>query len=198
MFQVMDKIFEVEKKAWPISDDEFERVQQFLQENADFLEEKMMDSYLLLGPNQEYLRIRYANGLVIATLKGKIIGEAARPESNEVIDKTEVNSFLRRQIENVGFDSCLYIMTQRTTYKMNGLKIELDDKTYFGKLVEVEALTYNKEELDELTKKVDDTFRQMGLIPVDIREYIGYYNKIYDMNNKPIGEYFNLFSPRLQ
>src|SRR3989344_9105517 len=150
-------VYEVERRA-KVSEQEFMRCRRFLEKHGGFLGKMHMKSFLFREPH--YLRIRMIKGEpnIIVTHKSGNYSSLARKETEKEFAKSELPHFLK-QINKEGFVKCAVITTERHSYKLNGLKVELNIIEYFGRIVEVEALTEDEKKVSLLTKKILKTLK---------------------------------------
>ena len=147
--------YEVEKRS-KLNLAEFNRIKDFLDNNAKFLGKKEMKSYLFQKPT--FLRIRLIAGKDSALITEKVgeYSKAGRPEKEHTLPIKELTSFVNEK-NTEGYEKCSLVHTTRYSYELNGLKIELNDIDYLGLIVEVEVLTEDKSEIPFLENKIRET-----------------------------------------
>jgi len=81
------------------------------------------------------------------------------------------------------------ISTDCTTwysYKLKGLKVELNKIDYLGLIVEIEALTNNKSKISSLEKNIRKTMKELQLKELDPNEYQRMMDVMYSKTLKPL------------
>jgi adenylate cyclase class 2 len=181
-------MLEVEKRSLLPDEKEFERVKKYLDGYGKFLGKKELKSFLFLKPT--YLRIRLVKGSnnVIITEKIGEVTDPARKEHEREIPNEELAGFLKDIFEK-GYDKGVEFSTERYSYELGDLRVELDKISVLGLIVEVEALTEDEDEIPELENKIIKVLEQLGVKELDPREYKKMIRKEYERNLKKISEY---------
>lgn len=180
--------YEVEKRSKLANQDDFEKLKLYLDKNANFLGKKEMKSYLFQEPT--FLRIRLVSGQENALITEKTgeYTDAGRPEHEFDIPLTELTAFVSQK-ETEGYKSCSLVHTTRYTYKLNNLKVELNDIDYLGLIVEVEALTEDELEIPNIEKEILATMEELNLKELDPTEYQNMMTSMYSQTLKNVGEH---------
>ena len=180
--------YEVEKRSKLSSQEEYDRVKCYLDGNCEFLGKKEMKSYLFQEPT--FLRIRLVAGSdsVIITEKTGEYTDAARPEKEYEISLENLLDFVDEK-SNQGYRRCSLVHTTRYSYRLHGLKVELNTVDYLGLIVEVEALTESESEILNLENKVREVMKELQLLELDPIVYQGMMSAMYAETLKPVLEH---------
>ncbi len=176
--------YEVEKRS-RLSKPDFDRIKNYLEKNAVFLGKKEMKSYLFQRPTFLRIRLITGNNNALITEKTGEYSEAGRPEKEYEIPLQKLPAFVKTKKEE-GYKQCSLVHTTRYSYRLNGLKVELNEIDYLGLIIEVEAMTENKDEIPLLEKKIRHTMKELQLEELAPDEYQKMMTAIYSETLKPI------------
>lgn len=180
--------FEVEKRSKLPNQQEFDRVKSYLDEHAEFLGKKEMKSYLFQAPT--FLRIRLISGSdsALITEKAGDYSEAGRPEKEHSIPLEEISKFVFKK-KSQGYQRCSLVHTTRYSYRLKGLKVELNEIDYLGQIVEIEALTEDKSKIPYLESKIRKMMTELKLKELDPKQYQEMMTAMYSQTLKPVSEH---------
>lgn len=178
--------YEVEKRS-KLSKSEFERVKNYLDENTTFLGKKEMISYLFQQPTFLRIRLIKGNNKVLITEKVGEYTEVGRPEKEYEIALSKLPSFARMK-KKQGYNRCSCVSTTRYSYKLNELKVELNEIEHLGLIVEIEAMTENKADIQSLENKITKTMKKLQLEELRPTEYQRMMTKMYAKTLKPLSD----------
>ena len=170
--------YEIEKRS-KLTKKKYAALQTYLDIHAKFVSEKRLDSYLFRKPS--YLRIRLVSDdpLVYITEKTGTYHDVARFEKDFTFPRTKLPRFITTYYTK-GYTRCVPVITYRRTYKLDGLKVELNRINYLGLILEVEAVTKKKSAIATLEKKVNAMLLQLDVkeLPADV------YQRMLDRNHR--------------
>jgi len=171
-------MFEVEKRSLLKSEKEFEIVKAYLDTKAEPLGITELKSYLFRAPT--FLRIRLTKGSNMALITDKTdkYTNPARKEDEKEIPIEELPAFVQR-ISVKGYHKCSEIKTNRASYKLNGVKVELNRIDHLGLIVEVEALTEDKSQIPRLEEMITQTFKQLQITELNAEKYQAMMDAMY-------------------
>ncbi|MCR4327027.1 MAG: CYTH domain-containing protein [Nanoarchaeota archaeon] len=180
--------YEVEKRSKLKEKSEFERVKNYLDNNAEFLGKKEMKSYLYQKPT--FLRIRLIAGENEALITEKVgeYTEVARPEKEYNLPISKINEFVSLK-DREGYETCSLLHTTRYSYKLNGFKVELNEIDYLGLIVEIEAITENQKEIPTIEEKIKKIMKKLNLEELNPKEYQKMMDYMYSQTLKSISEH---------
>ncbi|MBU0612405.1 CYTH domain-containing protein [Patescibacteria group bacterium] len=179
--------YEVEKRSKIEDSSQVELVKAYLSEHGEFQGTKKMRSFLFQDPT--FLRIRLIEGedSALVTMKKGKFTDPAMEEEEYRIPLTELDAFIeQKKVE--GYESCSEVNIFRETYILNGLKVEISDIDYLGMIIEIEALTDDKEEIENLEKRIRETMQELNLPELDPTEYKEMMDVMQEETNRPVGE----------
>ncbi|MFW5853402.1 MAG: CYTH domain-containing protein [Patescibacteria group bacterium] len=180
--------YEVEKRSKLSNQEEFDRVKSYLDDNAKFLGRKEMKSYLFQEPTFLRIRLISGNDSALITEKTGDYSEAGRPEKEHKISIEEIPAFVDEK-NHQGYQRCSLVHTTRYSYKLNGLKVELNDIDYLGFIVEVEALTEDESEIPFLETQIRKTMKELQLQELDSKTYQSMMSSMYAETLKSVSEH---------
>ncbi|MFH1501163.1 MAG: CYTH domain-containing protein [archaeon] len=181
-------MFEVEKRSLLKNEQEFQKLKKYLDSNAEFLVVKEMVSFLFREPN--YLRIRLIRGndKAVITIKEGEYTDAARKEVEEEVNINKLDKYIQR-ITKEGYSSCSEVRTQRYSYRLDGLNVELNRIDYLGLIIEIEALTDDESKVLDLEKKIWRLMKKLKLAELSGETYQQMLNSMYSKTLKRISEH---------
>lgn len=180
--------YEVEKRSKLSNQAEFNRVKSYLDDKAEFLGRKEMKSFLFQKPT--FLRIRLISGDNSALITEKIgeYTDAGRPEKEHEILLEKLPAFVDKKSDQ-GYRRCSLVHTTRYSYRLNGLKVELNDIDCLGLIVEVEALTEDESEISTLEAQIRKTMKELQIQELDPKLFQEMMSSMYAETIKPVSEY---------
>lgn len=87
-----------------------------------------------------------------------------------------------------GYNRCSCVSTTRYSYKLNELKVELNQIEHLGLIVEIEAMTENKADIQSLENKITKTMKKLQLEELSPTEYQRMMTKMYAKTLKPLSD----------
>ena len=175
-------MYEIEKRS-ALNKTQFEKLKKYLDKHAESLGTQEMKSYLFREPT--FLRIRIVDQKITITEKIGSYDQAVRREEEYELDSAKLPAFVEEKKHN-GYTHCSLVHTIRTTYKIDELKVELNQIDHLGLIVEIEAMTAHAEEIDTLTKEIDACMKKLDLKELDTQEYQEMMTKMYAQTLKPV------------
>ncbi|HLC33221.1 MAG TPA: CYTH domain-containing protein [Candidatus Nanoarchaeia archaeon] len=178
--------YEVELRS-RLESTKFQELKSWLDEQADFLGESRMKSYLFREPT--FLRIRLIKGkkAAIITEKTGSYAQVGRREEEFEIPRKNLPDFVKEK-EKQGYTRCSLAQTVRFSYRLNGLKVELN-KNNLGLIVEIEALTQDEKEVPLLKEKISSCMKKLNLKELTPAEYQKLMDDLYAKTLKPVARY---------
>lgn len=170
--------YEIEKRSLIASKLDFNNLKTFLHQNFKYLGTKQMRTFLFRTPS--YLRIRLVKNesMIIVTHKSGDYYDPARQEIELELNKNQLSSFISL-MNHLGFKQCSCIRSERRSYSYKGLKIELNQIEHLGMMVEIEAITTKKQDIQKLNQKVKTTMNSLNLKELKPAQYQKMLNKMY-------------------
>lgn len=145
--------------------------------------------YSYMGLNKEFqgfeegdmmFRIRYMKGVAILTLKKQMSNEMDNLEyETELSDPENMHQILLA----LGYKYALEVKKMRRKGKLGEYEICLDEVERLGSFVELEKLTADEANPDEVVEDLLKVLESFGLSRND-QEFRGYDTQIYDLDNK--------------
>ncbi|MFA6391331.1 MAG: CYTH domain-containing protein [Patescibacteria group bacterium] len=179
--------FEVEKRSKIDDAEEIERVKEYLSAHGEYLGSKMMRSFLFRNPTSLRIRLIEGKDSALVTIKKGEYADPAMEEEEYEVPLTELDAFIeQKKVE--GYEACSEVNTFRETYILNGLKIEINDIDSLGLIIEIEALTEDKDEIDGLEERIRETMQELNLPELDPSEYKLMMDAMQDETNRPVSE----------
>lgn len=180
-------VFEVEKRARFKSMRNFNDCKRYLYRNAKCLGSREFVSFLFRKPF--YVRIRLTKGRPTAMVTHKLGGysDKAREETEFGLDRRQLKNFVGF-LKSVGFKECASCRTTGFSYKLNGLRIDLNRISHLGLIIEVEALTDKRRKIDGLISEIDEVLGLLGLEELDSDTYQKMMDGMYNKTLKSISE----------
>jgi len=171
-------MFEIEKRALFENKNEFDDFIKKVTEQAEFVDKYVYKSFLFKKPEFIRIRITKDSEKVEITRKEGDYNSPTRKEINEYINIIDLPKYVE-DIEERGFSECVCVKTESMTYKADGLTIALNTISNMGRIVEVEALTDNEEDVPKLEQQVSNMMDKLNLKELDPKIYQGMMDKLY-------------------
>ncbi len=131
-------------------------------------------------PGENILRIRTANGKILFTVKQSQKNELDAIEHETIVDDAKET---RSIIELLGYKEEVRVSKTRIKTKYNGWEICVDDVRGLGKFMEVEELTDEKADGEEVQEKLFCFLETLGVKRID-RVENGYDTLMYSKIHK--------------
>jgi predicted adenylyl cyclase CyaB len=179
--------YEIEERSLFDSKSEFDKCHKSVKNHAKFIDKYVFKSFLFRSP--EHLRIRLIKGKkeAVITRKSGTYHDIARKEQNQEIKLLELKNYLR-EIKSQGFKECVCFKTLSYAYELEGLRIDFNEITYLGNIVEIEALTEYEKDIPILKQKVSDMMTKLGLHKLEPSIYQKMIDNAYAKGLKSISK----------
>ena len=180
-------VYEIEKRSLFSSKKEFEKCEEKVATLGIKKERQAYRSYLFRKPT--YLRIRIREGSTNAeiTTKTGTYEDVARKETNKTVPLSKLSATIE-SLKQEGYEKCACVTAESHNYKVSGLLVSFNDMKELGMIVEIEALTERKEEVEELNKKITMLTKQLDLKELNAKTYQEMMNKMYEKELKNLDE----------
>lgn len=180
-------VYEIEKRALFKKKADFDKCQKYVKTHGRLVSKYIFKSFLFKEP--VYLRIRIVKGKSYAEITKKYgtYKDAARKEENSKVKLSKIKKYLK-EIKKEGFGRCVCFKTISNAYELEGLRVDFNNITYLGRIVEVEALTENKKEISHLNNKVSALMKKLNLHELKPEIYQKMMKNAHVKGTKPISK----------
>jgi len=177
--------YEIEKRALFKKKADFDKCHKYVKTHGKLVGKYVFKSFLFKEP--EYLRIRITKGKRFAEITKKYgtYKYAARKEENSKVELSKIKKYLN-EIRKECFERCVCFKTISQAYELEGLRVDFNNITYLGMIVEVEALTENKKKIPALKRKVSALMKKLKLHELKPEYYQKMMNNAQVKGTKPI------------
>jgi predicted adenylyl cyclase CyaB len=175
--------YEIEKRALLTKEKYDQLLQKFSHKREP--EHKLMHTYLFREP--KYVRVRAIEGQrdVIITKKTGTENKYARIEEEKRISVLEAKDYLSF-LKTKGFKECAYVKTDRYSFNFDGINYEINDITHLGLILEVESITDDQTQVEQLSEKISEIIADLDLEELSLEDYQKMLDKMYAQAMIPI------------